>query len=63
MLIRGPNVFVGYWQKPDASREVLDEDGWFHSGDLARVDAEGYYYIVDRKKDMVISGGENVYPA
>ena len=63
LLIRGPNVFVGYWQKPDASREVLDEDGWFHSGDLARVDAEGYYYIVDRKKDMVISGGENVYPA
>lgn len=63
LLIRGPNVFVSYWQKPDASREVLDEDGWFHSGDLARVDAEGYYYIVDRKKDMVISGGENVYPA
>lgn len=63
LLIRGPNVFVGYWQKPEATREVLDEDGWFHSGDLARVDAEGYYFIVDRKKDMVISGGENVYPA
>lgn len=63
LLIRGPNVFVGYWQKPEATREALDEDGWFHSGDLARVDAQGYYYIVDRKKDMVISGGENVYPA
>ena len=63
LLIRGPNVFVGYWQKPEATRAVLQDDGWFHSGDLARVDAEGYYYIVDRKKDMVISGGENVYPA
>jgi fatty-acyl-CoA synthase len=63
LLIRGPNVFVGYWQKPEATRAVLQQDGWFHSGDLARVDAEGYYYIVDRKKDMVISGGENVYPA
>jgi fatty-acyl-CoA synthase len=63
LLIRGPNVFVGYWQKPEATRAVLQQDGWFHSGDLARVDADGYYYIVDRKKDMVISGGENVYPA
>lgn len=63
LLIRGPNVFVGYWQKPQATREVLDEDGWFHTGDLARVDERGYYFIVDRKKDMVISGGENVYPA
>ena len=63
LLIRGPNVFVGYWQRPEATREALDEDGWFHSGDLARADAEGFYYIVDRKKDMVISGGENVYPA
>lgn len=62
LLIRGPNVFVGYWQKPEATAEAL-RGGWFHSGDLARCDAEGYYYIVDRKKDMVISGGENVYPA
>lgn len=63
LLIRGPNVFVGYWQKPEATRAALDEDGWFHSGDLARADEAGFYYIVDRKKDMVISGGENVYPA
>ncbi len=62
LLIRGPNVFIGYWQKPEATREAL-QDGWFHSGDLARVDEDGYYFIVDRKKDMVISGGENVYPA
>ncbi|AVO50181.1 o-succinylbenzoate--CoA ligase [Melaminivora suipulveris] len=62
LLIRGPNVFVGYWQKPEASAEAL-RGGWFHSGDLARQDEAGYYYIVDRKKDMVISGGENVYPA
>ena len=62
LLIRGPNVFIGYWQKPEATREAL-QGGWFRTGDLARVDEDGYYYIVDRKKDMVISGGENVYPA
>lgn len=62
LLIRGPNVFIGYWQKPEATAEAL-RGGWFHSGDLARQDEAGYYYIVDRKKDMVISGGENVYPA
>src|SRR5690606_10058595 len=48
---------------PGAMDEVLDEDGWFHTGDLARYDEEWYFYIVDRKKDMFISGGENVYPA
>ncbi len=62
LLMRGPNIFVGYWQKPDATREAL-RDGWFHSGDLARVDSDGYYTLVDRMKDMVITGGENVYPA
>ncbi|GAB2726327.1 hypothetical protein GCM10027019_02080 [Melaminivora jejuensis] len=62
LLIRGPNVFIGYWQKPEATAEAL-RGGWFYSGDLARQDEAGYYYIVDRKKDMVISGGENVYPA
>ncbi|SDD94890.1 acyl-CoA synthetase [Rhodococcus tukisamuensis] len=62
LVMRGPNIFAGYWQKPDATREAL-RDGWFHSGDLARCDEDGYYTIVDRKKDMVISGGENVYPA
>ncbi|WP_068399129.1 acyl-CoA synthetase [Kribbia dieselivorans] len=62
LLIKGPNVFQGYWEKPAATAEAL-HGGWFHSGDLARRDEQGYYYIVDRKKDMVITGGENVYPA
>ncbi|MCC3313617.1 acyl-CoA synthetase [Nocardia africana] len=62
LLIRGPNVFAGYWHKPEATAAALRE-GWFYSGDLARCDEDGYYEIVDRKKDMVITGGENVYPA
>jgi fatty-acyl-CoA synthase len=61
--VRGPNVMQGYWQRPDATAEVLDEGGWFRSGDVAIVDEEGYFTIVDRMKDMFISGGENVYPA
>jgi fatty-acyl-CoA synthase len=62
LWLRGPTVCAGYWQNPEATA-VSITDGWFHTGDLARMDAEGYYYIVDRKKDMYISGGENVYPA
>jgi acyl-CoA synthetase (AMP-forming)/AMP-acid ligase II len=54
-------VFQGYWGEPALTSEVL-VDGWLHTGDLARVDAEGYIYLVDRKKDMIISGGFNVYP-
>ncbi len=61
LVVRGPNVFAGYWNRPQATREAF-RGGWFHTGDLARRDAEGFYYIVDRKKDMLISGGENVYP-
>ncbi len=61
IVIRGPNVMKGYWRRPDATAEAI-VDGWFHSGDLARVDDEGYFYIVDRKKDMIIRGGYNVYP-
>lgn len=61
LICRGPNIFLGYWNQPRASREAL-RGGWFHTGDLARQDEEGFYYIVDRKKDMLISGGENVYP-
>jgi long-chain acyl-CoA synthetase len=61
IAIRGPNVMKGYWQRPEATAEAI-RDGWFHSGDLARVDEDGYYYIVDRKKDMIIRGGYNVYP-
>ncbi len=59
---RGPNVTPGYWERPEANRESFT-DGWLHTGDAARMDADGYVYIVDRWKDMYISGGENVYPA
>jgi long-chain acyl-CoA synthetase len=62
IAIRGHNVMKGYWRKPEATAEALSPDGWFRSGDLGRVDEEGYYYIVDRKKDMIIRGGYNVYP-
>jgi fatty-acyl-CoA synthase len=61
LVLRGPNIFLEYWTRPDATEEVF-QGGWFHTGDLARQDEEGFYYIVDRKKDMLISGGENVYP-
>ena len=62
LLIRGPNVLPGYWNKPELNAEIFTEDGFFHTGDAARQDEDGYYYIVDRFKDMFISGGENVYP-
>ncbi|MCH8627629.1 long-chain fatty acid--CoA ligase [Arsenicicoccus piscis] len=63
VLVQGPNVTPGYWRSPDATAGALDEDGWLRTGDVARVDEEGYLYIVDRLKDMIISGGENIYPA
>jgi len=62
IVIRGHNVMKGYWNRPDATAEAITEDGWFHSGDMARVDADGYYFIVDRKKELIIRGGYNVYP-
>jgi len=62
LLIRGPNVMQKYWNRPEATAEAFT-DGWLHTGDLARMDGDGDLYIVDRKKDMFISGGENVYPA
>lgn len=62
LCIRGGNVTTGYWNRPEATAEAL-VDGWLHSGDAAMYDDEGFYYIVDRWKDMFISGGENVYPA
>src|SRR6516164_2445793 len=61
IVISGPNVMKGYWQRPEATAEAV-RDGWFHTGDLARVDEDGYFYIVDRKKDLIIRGGYNVYP-
>lgn len=54
---------AGYWNRPDATADAIDADGWFHSGDIGFFDADGFLYVVDRVKDMVISGGENVYPA
>jgi len=62
IAIRGHNVMKGYWNKPDATADVLDSDGWFYTGDMATVDEDGYFFIVDRKKDMIIRGGYNVYP-
>jgi fatty-acyl-CoA synthase len=61
LLVRGPNVFAGYWRQDDASAQAF-VDGWFRSGDIARLDADGNAYIVDRVKDLIISGGENIYP-
>ena len=61
IVIRGHNVMKGYWANPEASAETL-RDGWLHTGDMATVDADGYFFIVDRKKDMIIRGGYNVYP-
>ena len=60
LLVRGPNVVQGYWAKPEANAQTFT-DGWLHTGDVARVDADGLLYIVDRKKDMINRGGENVY--
>ncbi|MDP6573029.1 MAG: long-chain-fatty-acid--CoA ligase [Rhodospirillales bacterium] len=62
VLIRGDSVMSGYWNRPDATEQTL-RGGWLHSGDMGRMDTEGYIYIVDRKNDLIVSGGENVYPA
>ena len=62
LLVRGLNVFRGYWNRPQDTARAL-ADGWFHSGDVVRVDDDGWAYVVDRIKDMIISGGENIYPA
>ena len=61
LLVRGPQVMKGYWNKPEATAETL-VDGWLYTGDIGKMDEDGYFYIVDRKKDMIISGGLNVYP-
>ncbi len=62
LIIKGPHVCAGYWNNEEATKQSL-KDGWFHTGDMARMDDEGYFYIVGRFKDMIISGGENVYAA
>ena len=63
LLLRGPNVTPGYWQDPQETAKAIDPQGWFHTGDIVHCDEDGFFWIVDRKKDMYISGGENVYPA
>ncbi len=63
LVLRGPSMCSGYFNNPEANAQAVDEYGWFHTGDLAVMDEEWYFSIVDRKKDMFISGGENIYPA
>jgi fatty-acyl-CoA synthase len=63
LVVRGPNVFAGYWNRPEETAAAFDAGGWFGTGDVARCDRDGWFTIVDRVKDMIISGGENVYPA
>lgn len=62
LVIKGPSMCSGYFNDPEATAQVVDKEGWFHTGDLVRYDSEFYFYVMDRKKDMFISGGENVYP-
>jgi fatty-acyl-CoA synthase len=63
LWLRGPHVTSGYWRDAEATAAALDAAGWFHTGDLARCDGDGFYYVAGRQKDMFISGGVNVYPA
>jgi fatty-acyl-CoA synthase len=63
MLFRGPHLSNGYWHNSEATAASRDPEGWFHSGDLARCDEEGFFYVAGRQKDMIISGGVNIYPA
>jgi len=62
LMVHGPQVMKGYWNRPNETANVLDADGWLHTGDIARMDENGYFYIVDRKKDMILVSGFNVYP-
>jgi long-chain acyl-CoA synthetase len=62
IVIRGHNIMKGYWNREDANKEAITEDGWFRTGDMAKMDEDGYFFIVDRKKDLIIRGGYNVYP-
>jgi malonyl-CoA/methylmalonyl-CoA synthetase len=61
--VKGPNVFHGYWRMPEKTKEEFTSDGWFKTGDVGKIDARGYVSIVGRSKDLIISGGYNVYPA
>jgi malonyl-CoA/methylmalonyl-CoA synthetase len=61
--VKGPNVFKGYWRMPEKTQEEFTADGWFKTGDVGKIDEQGYVVIVGRSKDLIISGGYNVYPA
>jgi long-chain acyl-CoA synthetase len=62
LCVKGPQVTKGYWNRPDETAKAIDADGWLHTGDMARMDQKGFFYIVDRKKDMILVSGFNVYP-
>jgi acyl-CoA synthetase (AMP-forming)/AMP-acid ligase II len=62
VLLRAPNIMKGYWNRPQDTAATI-KDGWLYTGDIGKMDQEGFLYILDRKKDMIISGGENIYPA
>ena len=62
LCVKGPQVMAGYWQRPEETAQVMDADGWLHTGDMAKMDAQGFFYVVDRKKDMILVSGFNVYP-
>ena len=62
LCIKGPQVMKGYWNRPEETAAVIDAEGWLHTGDMARMDENGYFFIVDRKKDMILVSGFNVYP-
>lgn len=62
LCIKGPQVMKGYWNRPEETAQVIDPDGWLHTGDMARMDEQGFFYVVDRKKDMILVSGFNVYP-
>ena len=62
LCVRGPQVMKGYWQRPEETAKVIDKNGWLHTGDMAKMDEKGFFFIVDRKKDMILVSGFNVYP-
>ena len=62
IVVRGPQVMKGYWGRPDETANTIDKDGWLHTGDIAKMDDDGYFYIVDRKKDLIIASGYNIVP-
>jgi long-chain acyl-CoA synthetase len=63
LMVKGPYTMLGYYGNERATAETIEPDGWLHSGDLCKMDADGYFYIVDRKKDMILTAGYNIYPA